>query len=134
MSDMVKDVIEMILFAVITGCGVMIVKKVFGLVNSKIDEIQATTKLSNYAQLNKYIDAAQAAISTAVTSVSQTYVDSLKADGKFDEAAQTTAKEKAVTIAKNLITDDSKNAISVLFGDFELFLGNTIEAVVKKNK
>lgn len=134
MSDTIKSIIELVLFTVITGCGVAVVKQLLGMINSKINELQANTKLAQYTQLNKYIDAAQDAITTAVTAVSQTYVDTLKGSNSFDSAAQSTAKEKATTIAKNLITEDSKSAINTVFGDFELFLDNTIETAVKNLK
>lgn len=132
MSDSIKSIIELILFTVITGCGVVVVKQLLAVLNSWVDKLQATTRLSQYEQLNKYIDDAQQIIGVAVSSVSQTYVDSLKASNSFDDAAQKTAKDKAVTIAKNLITEDSKSAIKTVFGDFELFLDNTIEAFINK--
>ena len=47
-------------------------------------------------QLVKYIDAATDAISKAVLTVNQTYVDSLKKQGKFDEEAAKTAKQMAI--------------------------------------
>ena len=46
-----------------------------------------TKAFAEREKLNQYIDYAQEAITTAVTSVSQTYVDSLKKNGKFDKTA-----------------------------------------------
>lgn len=127
-------VLKMILYILITGCLPIIVKYLVSATSAKIDEIQTTTKLSAYTQLNKYIDIAQSAIKTAVSSVSQTYVDTLKELGTFDATAQETAKTNAISIAKSLIIKDVKNAITILYGDFETYLDNSIEEMVKTLK
>jgi len=85
-------------------------------------------------QLVKYIDAATDAISKAVLTVNQTYVDSLKKQGKFDAEAAKTAKQMAIDKAKALITEDSKAAIETLYSDFEAYLNDAIEELVRENK
>ena len=64
----------------------------------------------------------------------QVYVESLKKQGKFDEAAQEEAKNKAVETAKALISEESKNAIILLYNDFDVYLDANIEALVNANK
>lgn len=103
-------------------------------INNKVDQIQATTKLSKYTQMNQYIDTAQSVITMAVQSVSQTYVDSLKKNGQWNEATANIAKDKAITLAKSLITTDSENAIETIFGDFEKYIDTKVEEIVKKLK
>lgn len=66
--------------------------------------------------------------------VNQTYVDSLKKQGKFDEEAAKTAKQMAIDKAKALITEDSKAAIETLYSDFEAYLNDAIEELVRENK
>lgn len=70
----------------------------------------------------------------AVLTVSQTYVDELKRQGKFDKQAQETAKQMAIDKAKSLITEEAKNAVTLLYGDFEAYLNSQIEALVRENK
>lgn len=129
-----KDILFNILYIVISGCGVAVAKYLVDLINKKINEIQVKTEISQYDQLNRYIDDAQNAISKAVLTVSQTFVDSLKASGNFTKEAQEEAKNKALEIAKELITEESKNAIVTLYKDFDCYIDATIESLVKENK
>ena len=58
----------------------------------------------------------------------------MKAAGSFDDAAQKEAKEKATAIAKQLITKDIKEAITMVYGDFDSYLDATVETIVNLNK
>ena len=129
-----KDILLDIIYILVTGAGVILVKYIVDLLNSKINEAQVNTKIADYEVLNKYIDSAQEIIGNIVLSVSQTYVDSLKASGDFTKDAQIEAKNKAVELAKSMITEESKNAIIVIYGDFDKYLDSVIESCVKKNK
>ena len=129
-----NEVIKNILYILITGVGLIIIKSLLDFINKKIDEIQSNIDINKYKKLNQYIDAAQNAISKAVLTVSQIYVDSLKSSERFDKASQEEAKKKAITIAKELITEESKEAIILLHGDFEAYLDVAIESLVKLNK
>lgn len=73
-------------------------------------------------------------ISSAVTSVMQTYVDTLKKEGKFDEAAQKEAKQKALDIITGQLTDELKKYITDNFGDIKEYLSTQIEAMVHSLK
>ena len=44
------------------------------------------------------------------------------------------AKKQAIEIAEKLISDNSKTAIETIFGDFEEYINNKIEAVIKNEK
>lgn len=134
MNEMLKEIAELLLFTIITGCGIAVINKVIAFLNEKIDDLQKTKTFAEHEKLNQYIDYAQEAISTAVTSVSQTYVDSLKKSGQFDKAAANNAKEQAIEIAEKLISDNSKIAIETVFGDFEEYINNKIEAIIKSGK
>ena len=78
-----KEIFQMIIYTVLTGCGVAITYKLLTIVNTQIDKLQAKLQLDRYKYLNAYIDAAQNAVTTAVASVAQTYTDSLKASLTF---------------------------------------------------
>ena len=92
-----------------------------------------SSKLENET-LRKYVEDANDIIASIVLSVSQTYVDAMKKAGKFTSQAQKTAKDMAVEKAKELISDASKNAIVVLYNDFEAYINEQIEALVRVNK
>lgn len=128
------DVFENICYIIISGCGIALARYIVSLVNKRVDEIQVNTDLKKNEKLNQYVDLAQNAISNAVLSISQVYVDSLKASGSFTKEAQAEAKEKAMALAKQLITEESKNAIIILYGDFDSYLDSTLESIVRANK
>lgn len=127
----VKQNIQEILYLIITGIVPLLIT--YGIIFLKVKIKEQEKKLEN-DQLIKYIDAATDAISKAVLTVSQTYVDTLKKEGKFDAEAQKTAKQMAIDKAKALITAESKTAIETLYTDFEAYLNDAIESLVKENK
>lgn len=73
-------------------------------------------------------------ISQAVISTTQTYVDSLKAQGKFDAEAQKIAFEKTKTTVLALLAEDAKSFIADMYGDVDLWLDTKIEQMVKETK
>lgn len=73
-------------------------------------------------------------ISQAVISTTQTYVDSLKAQGKFDSEAQNIAFEKTKTTVLTLLAEDAKEFIANMYGDVDLWLDTKIEQIVKETK
>lgn len=92
-----------------------------------------STKTKN-EKLQKYIDDATTAVVVAVSEVSQTYVDTLKKEGKFDKEAQKLAFELAKEKALILINDNSKKAINTVYNDFDYWLNLIIEQKVKEQK
>ncbi len=133
MNEMLKQITELFLFTIITGCGIAVINKVITFLNEKIDDLQKTKAFTEHEKLNQYIDYAQESITTAVTSVSQTYVDSLKKSVQFDKTATNNVKQQTIEIAEKLINDNSKIAIETIFGDFEEYI-NKIESVIKGEK
>lgn len=81
-----------------------------------------------------YVNDAVKAVMTAVTSTFQTYVDSLKKQGKFDEEAQKIAFNTARDTALLMLTQDMRDAVTTLYGDFDTWLSKTIEQFVLANK
>lgn len=74
------------------------------------------------------------AIVNAVSMVSQTYVDVLKAAGKFDEAAQKEALNRALEACVASLSDSAYQFIQNVYGDPRAYLTNQIEAEVKRQK
>ncbi len=69
-------------------------------------------------------------IFNAVTAVTQTFVDTLKKNGKFDEAAQAEAQERALKIINSQLTEPMIQYIKDNFGDVQEYLKNRIEAMI----
>lgn len=124
-------IIKDIIYIIITALALPLTKYLVDLFQAKISEISINVRDET---LKKYIDFAEEAISKAVVSVNQTYVESLKASGKFDKDAQKEAKNKATAIAKQLITQEAKEAITMIYGDFDSYLDTTMETIVNLNK
>ena len=132
--ELLQNILEMIIFAVVTGCGVMVVKELLKFINGKIDEVQTTTKLVEYEKLNKLIDSAQGILENVVLSVNQVFVDALKSEGKFDRESAEIAKNSAVDKATELLTDEAIKAIETVYGSLDAYLDVNIEAIVQKLK
>lgn len=84
--------------------------------------------------LNKYIDMVGNTVSDCVKTTNQTYVDSLKQEGKFDEEAQKTAFQKSLNAVLALLTTEAKEYLTEAYGDLNLYLTNKIESTVEKEK
>ncbi len=125
------DIIETIFFTVITSTLPIITTYIAKFLTTKRKQIN--TQIKNQ-KLNSYVDIALKAVNQAVISVTQTYVDSLKANGKFNKNAKKEAKRKAIITATAIITNDTKNAIRLLYGDFDKWLDSAIEKYVNMNK
>ena len=73
-------------------------------------------------------------ILTAVDTTSQTFVESLKEAGKFDEAAQKEAFQKSKDTILRLLNNESKELLVTLYNDLDTWLDSKIEATVKASK
>lgn len=86
------------------------------------------------ALIEKYIDFASNAVEMAVKETTQTYVDALKKEGKFDAEAQKEAFDRSFITAKGLLTDVATDAINIVYGDVDAWLKSKIESSVAENK
>lgn len=128
------ELIQNILYILITGVGVLLIKCLMNFINAKINALQTEKEIKDNELLNQYIDMVQQIVYDVVLMVSQTYVDSLKKSGNFNEEAQKQAKDMAIEMAKTLISEEAKNAIITVYNDFDNYLASLIESVVKQSK
>lgn len=82
----------------------------------------------------KLLDEVTAAVTTAVTYVSQTYVDALKQSGKFTPENQKIALDLAVERAKKLLTAEARDFLSAAYGSLNDYLVSMAEAEVRRQK
>lgn len=132
--ELVKEILQIVVFTLITGCGVVVCKKVLDFINGKIDQLQANTKLAEYEKLNKIIDKVQESLFTIVDATNQTFVNSLKQSNRFDKDAAMAAKQIATDKANAMLTDEAIKAITQIKGDVDVFLDTTIESAVNQLK
>lgn len=84
--------------------------------------------------LHKYLDMLSVTIIEAVVATNQTYVDSLKGQNIFDEAAQKAAFQKTYEAVIAVLSDDAKEYLTNIYGDLTVLITNMIEAEVNRNK
>jgi H+/gluconate symporter-like permease len=95
----------------------------------------ATNKTQEEKELaSKYLSMVEKTVTDCVMATNQTYVDSLKQEGKFDSEAQKTAFNKTLDAVLAILTDDAKEYLTQIFGDLNVYLTNLIESQVKINK
>ena len=84
--------------------------------------------------MNKYLTMLSNTIIDCVIATNQTYVESLKKQGKFDLEAQKVAFEMTYNAVINVLSSDAKTYLSNIYGDLNKYITNIIEAEVNKNK
>lgn len=70
----------------------------------------------------------------AVICTTQTYVDALKAEGKFDAEAQAKAFEMTKDTVMVLLAEDAILFLADMYGDVDLWLKTKIEQIVNDTK
>lgn len=86
------------------------------------------------ATIAKYIRMAQETVTACVVATNQTFVDVLKQEGKFDQAAQKEAFERTKEAVWAILSEDAIHYLTEAVGDIDAYLATLIEAQVKVNK
>lgn len=127
---MPEIVIQIIQVCVIPLLGIL-TKYLVDYLTAKRDEINSKTD-SEIAQ--KYTNMIYQTVVDCVIATNQTYVESLKKSGSFDEAAQKEAFNRTMSAVMAILSDDAKEYISEATGDLNTYLTQLIEAEVNKRK
>lgn len=100
-------------------------------IRTKTQEI--TVKNDNEI-LNKYIGMVSNTITECVIATNQTYVESLKKQGKFDADAQKVAFNLTYNAVMAILSDEAKVYLTTAYGDLTAYITTQIEASVNLNK
>lgn len=100
-------------------------------VNLKAEEIKQKNDNETF---KKYIDMLNRTIQQTVIATNQTYVESLKAQGKFDAEAQKTAFQMTYDAVIKTLGNEAQQYLSEAVGDLNDYIKNAIEAQVNVNK
>lgn len=84
--------------------------------------------------MNKYLTMLSDTIVDCVIATNQTYVESLKKQGKFDLDAQKVAFEMTYNAVINVLSNEAKDYLASIYGDLSAYITNMIEAEVNRNK
>ena len=100
-------------------------------VNAQSAKIQNTI---DDATLNKYMVMLTQTISDCVIATNQTYVESLKQQGKFDLDAQKEAFNLTKDAVLSILSEEAQTYLSTAVGDLNAYITKKIEAEVNLNK
>ena len=125
--NVLAQVFELVVYPVLSITGVYLTY----LISVKIKELKQKT---NDETAQKYLNMLDVTIQNAVLATTQTYVESLKKQGKFDAEAQKLAFKQTYDAVMNVLTTDAVKYITVIVGDLETYVTNKIEANVKLSK
>ncbi len=126
-TELIKQIFEVCLFpllGVLTAFLIVFISK-------KAQELKAKTNNELYS---KYIDMLEQTIINCVIATNQTYVEALKAEGKFDAEAQKIAFQKTYDSVMAILSEDAKSYLNEAIGDLQTYIINQIEAQVNLNK
>lgn len=126
-AELIKQIFEVCLFpllGVLTAFLIVFISK-------KAQELKAKTNNELY---HKYIDMLEQTVINCVIATNQTYVDALKAEGKFDVEAQKIAFQKTYDSVMAILSEDAKSYLNEAIGDLQTYIINQIEAQVNLNK
>ena len=98
-----------------------------------VKEKQITATMDNELD-QKYTAMLFETVRDCVSATTQTYVSTLKAEGKFDAEAQKIAFTKTFDAVMAILTDEAKEYLTNIYGDLEVYLTAKIEAEVKAQK
>ena len=83
---------------------------------------------------DKYINMLAVTIANCVIATNQTYVETLKAAGKFDAEAQKTAFNMTKNAVMAILSEEAKKYLENAVGDLNEYITQQIEAAVNVNK
>ena len=124
---MVREIIEVCLIPLLGVLVTYLVKYI----NTKSQELEAST---DNELAKKYISLLSSTITNCVIATNQTYVETLKKQGRFDAEAQKEAFNMTLNAVMALLTDEAKQYLSEIYGDLNTYITNQIEATVNQNK
>ena len=125
--NLLSDIFNLCVFPLLLAMTGYLVK----LINKKTAELEQ----SRVNELEKkYINMLNSTITDCVIATTQTYVDSLKAQGKFDAEAQKEAFNRTYEAVVKLLTKEAEEYLNIAIGDLNLYITQRIESEVNLNK
>ena len=126
-TELIKQIFEVCLFPLLG----ILTSFIIIFISKKAQELKAKTNNELY---HKYIDMLEQTIINCVIATNQTYVDTLKREGKFDGEAQKIAFQKTYDSVIAILSEDAKTYLNEAIGDLQAYIINQIEAQVNLNK
>ena len=130
MNDVIISLVDHLLVPIIIT---VIVPFLISLIRQRVAQLENDKARSLF---DGALDELQCAVSTAVSAVSQTYVDALKKEKKFSAESQKEAFRQAYQKSISLLSTETLNYLKTKFSDedFEELIGSYIESIIYRNK
>lgn len=126
-----SNLLTELLYVVITAAIPVITVYITKYLKVRFDETKVAASESIVSTtVNKTLDL----ILSVVTSTSQTYVDTLKSNNKFDLKAQKQAFDMTKKNILSMLTSESKDILATLYKDVDAWIDVQIEAAVRNIK
>lgn len=126
-NEIIQDVFQVVLIPLLG----LLVSYFIKWVNARAAALNS--QATNETQI-KYINMLAQTITACVVATNQTYVNTLKEQGRFDIEAQKIAFEKTFEAVKATITEEAEKYLIEVVGDLDAYIKNQIEAAVAYNK
>ena len=123
----ITQIFEVIIFPLLSIGTIYLIN----LIKVKIQELKQQKDDDLY---HKYLTMLENTIVQCVLATTQTYVETLKKEGKFDVNAQKIAFEMTYKAVMDILTDEAKEYLIQACGDLDAFLTTRIEAEVNNTK
>ena len=125
------EILKDIIYILITTAVPVLVTYLCKFLYEKWTEIKA--KVEN-EKISNTLDQVVSMVLDCVEKVNQTYVDSLKKNGKFTKEASEEAFKMCKETALAMLSEDAKKIITMVYGDVDIYLDTLIEATVRQLK
>lgn len=122
-SNVITEIFELCIIPLLA----ILTRYVVKFVETKIQEAQ--TKAKNETE-KKYLEMIENTIVKCVKTTNQTYVDTLKQQGKFDDAAQQEAFKRTFDAVLVMLSKDAMDYIGEITSDTNKYLTQLIESTV----
>lgn len=109
---------------VVTGLTTWLVSAITSYFNNKVKD----------SKTQKFLYQILSIVENAVNQITQTYVDTMKKAGKFDETAQKEAFDKCKAIIESQLTVELRDFITSNFGDVTAYITTLIESTIFNSK
>lgn len=123
----IQDIISSVFQLVIIPVLIILTKYLVSWISTKAEELKTKTNNELY---NKYIDMLNQTVTNCVMTTQQTYVDSLKKQGKFDLEAQKKAFEDTYKAVLELLPSEARNYLQSISLDLNEYIKSMIETRV----
>lgn len=128
--EMMK-IMDELLKALVIACVPILTAFLVRYINVKVGMLKSNGELQEHLDL---IAIGEQVVVDVVVALNQTIVDAAKLEGKFDKSKQQEAFMRAKNDIQIILSAQTKEAIKIVYGNFDIWLETKIEAVVNENK